>query len=190
MNRISLFCAVILLILSAIKLYAQDTIFLEAAECAIVKFQLQDDCPCSNFTLELRNGQLENERLVLVSIDSVILIHIADNFIDKEYLVNDIRYLLLTDSTMKLRRDTSYIASVALHFDMNYVILVELYGENLVYIENPYGRTASFSFAIPPEPDQSSAGAKINNWSQIKRSIDECNTKYGFEVKRHHKSSD
>lgn len=182
---ISFFCVFISLVLSSAKLYAQDTIVLETIECAVVKFHLNDDCPCSYFTLETRNGQTENEHFILICIDSVILIHVADNFIGKDYLINDIRYLFLSD-TIELLGDTTYIASVGLQYDMNYVVLVELYDENDVYLEIPNGRLGDFARRLGPE--QSRAG--FDNWGRIKNSINECNTKYGFKMNSYYNSSE
>ena len=182
---ISIFCLFISLVLSSARLYAQDTIVLETIECAVVKFHLNDDCPCSYFTLEARNGQAENGHFILVNIDSVILIHVADNFIGKDYLINDIRYLFLSD-TLELHGGTTYIASVGLQYDMNYVILVELYDENHVFLEIPNGRLGDF--AREPGPEQSQAG--LDNWNRIKNSIDECNTKYGFKINSYHNLSE
>ena len=178
-------CVFIFFVLSTTKMYAQDTVVLEAIECAIVKLHIVDDCPCSYFTLEELNGKVVNERLILVSIDSVILIHTDDDFIDNEFLINNIRYLFLSDN-FRLHRDTSYIASVGLEYDMNYVILVELYDNDLVYLEIPNGRLGDF--ARNPGPEQSPSC--LNNWNQIKKSIDECNTKYRLKVNYHHNLSD
>ncbi len=173
---ISFFFVFISFVLYATRLYAQDTIVLEAIECAVVKFHLNDDCPCSYFTLVNLKGQAENEHFILVSIDSVILIHVADDFIGKDYLINDIRYLFLSD-TIELHGDTTYIASIGLQYNMNYIILVELYDENDVYLEIPNGRLGDFGRRT--EPEESQAG--FDNWNRIKNSIDECDTKYGFK---------
>lgn len=164
----------ILFVTSFIKLYSQDTVNLSPGEFAIIDFQIKDDCPCSHLTLEMIDGSYENFDLLLVSIDSVEVLHIADCFIDEEYLINDIKYLVVPDS-LKLLKDTTYVASVSLSFDMGYVVLREFYKKNLIYLEFKYARAASFSYC-PPDNKKC-----LNTFNNTQRCIDECNSKYEFD---------
>lgn len=153
---------------------AQDTIYLRARDNAVIKFHIIDDCPCSQVALENIGGYEDYLYFVSISIDSVVLIHVADSFIDDKWFFNEIRYLLVPD-TISLSSGISYIASISVGYDMNYVMMELLLKEKLVYEEIPYGEMGggllgSFAHCCNSECKK--------NWNIIKKGIEKCDAQY------------
>lgn len=158
---------------------AQDTIVLKSYDCAIVKLHIIDDCPCSHINLFGRDNHERHNNFVKVSIDSVLLIHVADDFINNLYLQEEIRYLSIPDS-FDLHMDTSYIASVGVEFDMNYVVFNYFVERETIFTENErYPVQAGFAC----ESDSTQSPSCLYNENLTKKSIEECNEKYNVPQK-------
>ena len=158
---------------------AQDTIVLKAYECAIVKLHMIDDCPCSHIDLFGRDDYERHDNLVKVSIDSVLLMHVANDFIDNLYLQEEIRYLSIPDSIV-LCTDTAYIASIGIEFDMNYVIFNYFVEHEVVFTENRrYPVQAGFAC----ESGWTQSPECLHNGNLTKRCIEECDERYKTEGK-------
>ncbi len=156
---------------------AQDTIVLKAYDCAIVKLHIIDDCPCAHIDLFGRDDYERHDNFVKVNIDSVLLIHLAGDFINNLYLQEEIRYLSIPDS-IELRKDTSYIASIGIEFDMNYVVFNYFVDEDVVFTENKrYPVQAGFAC----ESGFYQSSACLYNRNVTARCIEECNEKYKIE---------
>lgn len=155
---------------------AQDTIVLKAYECAIVKLHMIDDCPCSHIDLFVIDGHERHDNFVKVNIDSVLLIHVASDFINNRYLQEEIKYLSIPDS-IDLRKDTSFIASIGIEFDMNYVVFNYFVEQDVVFIENKrYPIQAGFAC----ESGFSQSPACQHNGNKTAKCIEECDKKYSI----------
>lgn len=153
---------------------AQDTIYLRARDVAVIKFHILDDCPCSHIALENIWGYEDDYYFESISIDSIVLIHVADSFLTEDWLLTEVRYLQIPD-TISLSGGISYIASVSVGYDMNYVQIELLLRENLVYKGIRYGEMGggllgSFAHCCDSECKK--------NWNRIKKAIEKCDAKY------------
>lgn len=166
------FLYIFLLIISQSR--AQDTIVLKAYDCAIVNMRIIDDCPCAHIDLFGRDHYERHDNFVKVNIDSVLLIHVAGDFINNLYLKEEVRYLSIPDS-IKLRKDTSFIASVGIEFDMNYVVFNYFVEKDVVFTENKR-HPIQAGFACESEFPQSPAC--LHNGNITAKCIEECDGKY------------
>lgn len=153
---------------------AQDTIYLRARDVAVINFHIVDDCPCSHIALENIWGYEDDYYFEPISIDSIVLIHVADSFLTVDWLLSEVRYLQIPD-TISLSSDISYIASISVGYDMNYVVMEIFLRENLVYKEIRYGEMGGgllggFAHCCDSECQK--------NWNIIKKAIEKCDAKY------------
>lgn len=153
---------------------AQDTIYLRARDVAVIKFHIVDECPCSHIALDNILGYEDNYYFEPINIDSIVLIHVADGFLTEDWLFSEVRYLQIPDST-SLSGGISYIASVSVGYDMNYVELEILLRENLVYKEIRYGEMGGGLLGGFACCDDSECK---KNWQIIKNAIEKCDAKY------------
>ena len=154
---------------------AQDTIYLRARDVAVIKFHIVEECPCSHIVLDNIFGYEDNYYFEPINIDSIVLIHVADSFLTEDWLLNEVRYLQIPDST-SLSGGISYIASVSVGYDINYVELEILLRENLVYKEIRYGEMGGGLLGGFAHCCDSECIDKHQNI--IKKSIEECDAKY------------
>lgn len=157
----------------------KDAIVIYCNTSALISFHALDTCSCYSKELIFANDSLFRSRgglrqmIIRIKVDSVLLVNIGDDLVDADWFLN-IGHLLIDDTT-HLKKDTSYIASVRIGYDLDEIVWNRFYSSNVVII-NPDIWHLKFvcSFVLRTEDHKD---AYDFNVALLKRAIKECDSR-------------
>lgn len=139
------FYAIFLLVGMSPNLNAQKEYHLGSRDGAIVFFHILDDQYCSSITrFDIFDSVPYSHNIFPCQIDSVLILHAEGGYVDATWF-GKVQYILIDDTT-QLHADRSYMGSVEVEFDMEYVILNAVIekDERVLNIKDGHPRPAGF----------------------------------------------
>lgn len=129
-----LFSAIIFLLGISPSLIAQkEYYYLRSMDAAIVSFHIMDNQHCSSITkFDIFDSITYTYNIFPCKIDSVLMVHAVGGYIDSIWF-NKVHYILIDDTT-QLHSDSTYIGSVEVEFDMEYVVLNVIIGKDVLVL--------------------------------------------------------
>ncbi len=116
------FSAIVFLIGLRPSLIAQKEYRLSSMDAAIVSFHILDNQYCSSITqFDIFDSISYTYNIFPCKIDSVLMVHAVGGYIDTRWFKKV--HFILIDNTTQLYADSSYMGSVGVEFDMEYVVL-------------------------------------------------------------------
>ena len=135
----------VLLIANIFNINAQDVYYLGSRDCVIASFCLLNEHHCSSITnYDIFKSLPYTQNIYHCQIDSILMIHADGGYIDASWF-NKVRFILI-DDTLLLHSDTTYIGSLDVEFDMDYVVLTATINKstNIVNEMDGHPRPAGF----------------------------------------------
>ncbi len=145
MKKKIVFCAIFFLVGIGSNLFAQKEYHLGSRDAAIVYFQILDNQYCSSITqFDIFDSVPYTHNIFPCKIDSVQIVHAESGYVDTAWF-NKVLFILI-DDTIQLHADSSYIGSVEVEFDMEYVVLNAVIGKDVLVlnIRDGHPRPAGF----------------------------------------------
>lgn len=144
-KRKIVFCAIFFLVGISSNLYAQKEYHLSYRDAAIVFFQILDNQYCSSITqFDIFDSVSYTHNIFPCKIDSVLIVHSVGEYVDTAWF-NKVHFIFI-DDTIQLHEDSSYMGSVEVEFDMEYVVLNRIIEKDVLVlnIRDGHPRPAGF----------------------------------------------
>lgn len=116
------FISILFLVGISSSLNAQKEYYLGSRDAAIVSFQILDNQYCSSMTqFDIFDSVLYTRNIFPCKIDSILMVHAEGGYVDTSWF-NKVHFIFI-DDTIQLHAYSSYIGSVEVEFDMEYIVL-------------------------------------------------------------------
>ena len=180
------FCVCIMCGISNIM--AQKEYYLGARDCAIVTFHILNEQSCASITkMNIFDSTQYTHNLFLCNIDSVMIIHSVGGYVDASWFKKV--HFILIDDTIQLNADSSYMGSVGVEFDMEYVVLNAVIEKDVLVLNMRDGHPRPAGFICDCEiTDKKTMSICEDYRNMIMEKIEHCKL-YWNQTKRDNKAT-